>query len=80
MSSSVDFFKVTYLLLIYLFHQTYGLLPILLLKVVCVLPSQGMERGVLSPKDIGSKLWNTRLWRSQPAMTNNSLHLLLLLF
>lgn len=47
MSSSADFFKVTFLLLIYSLYQTYGLLPILFLKVVCSLLSQGTERGAL---------------------------------
>lgn len=49
MSSSIDFFKVTFLLFIYLLHQTYGLLSLLFLKAICSLLSQGVERGALPP-------------------------------
>lgn len=49
MSSSTDFFEVTFLLLIDLFHQPYGVLPLLFLKVICSLLNQGMERGALPP-------------------------------
>lgn len=49
MNSSADLVKVIFLLLIYILHQTYGLLPILFLKVVHSLLSQGTERGALTP-------------------------------